>query len=153
MKVPWKRTLLCLSVLRIACMCTALRKEKERRWCKHNRHELGKDVMCSAPPNGCRDIQHPTACALYSKCLNIHWDMPAFTVHCLLPTATSGGTLLAERARRSGSGSDIRAEAGPLWHCLAIVLLFVCTLCNGLLILYQVITCQLGFYFPFSAEH
>jgi len=27
-------------------------KEKERRWCKHYRHGLGKEfVLCSAPPD------------------------------------------------------------------------------------------------------
>jgi len=34
---------------------------KRKRSCKHYRHGLGKDVvLCSAPPNGCRDNQHPT---------------------------------------------------------------------------------------------
>jgi hypothetical protein len=38
-----------------------VRKEKERRQCKHYRHGLGKDVvLCSAPPNGRRDTQNPT---------------------------------------------------------------------------------------------
>ena len=26
----------------------------------HCRHGLGKDVLCSAPPDGCRDMQPPT---------------------------------------------------------------------------------------------
>jgi len=30
-------------------------------WCKHYRHGLEKDaVLCSAPPNKCKDTQHPT---------------------------------------------------------------------------------------------
>ena len=33
---------------------------KERRYRKHYRLRLGMDVvLCPAPPNGCRDTQHP----------------------------------------------------------------------------------------------
>ena len=39
-----------------------LKEKKKRRQCKHHRYGLGKDVvLCSTPPNGCRDTQaqHP----------------------------------------------------------------------------------------------
>jgi len=38
----------------------SISQQEKRRSCKHYRHGLGKDVvLCSAPPNGCKDTQHP----------------------------------------------------------------------------------------------
>jgi len=35
--------------------------DRKKEKCKHYRHGLGSDVvLCSAPPNGCRNTQHPT---------------------------------------------------------------------------------------------
>lgn len=62
------------------------RKEKNTDGVNHCWHELGKDVLCPAPPNECKFTQHPPSESSEGKAFQwkLGWEVNACTVQGVL---------------------------------------------------------------------